>query len=155
MISKVTAPSKPRRHIVGILLTVVAVLVLSSCTPQQETAMDLVNKTRAEHGLDPLYPHNGAMEKAQEWAEHLAKQDGAVLKHSKLSDGVPGQWLKIGENVGYGGSIEIVQNAYMNSSGHRANILDPSFNFMGVGVVEREDGYVFTVQVFVKYALPT
>ncbi|MCH7789750.1 MAG: CAP domain-containing protein [Acidobacteria bacterium] len=152
--SKVRDLSKPRRRVLSILLVVIAALVLSACTPQQETAMDLVNATRAEHGLDPLYPHHGAMQKAQAWAEELASRDGHQLDHSKLSNGIAGDWLKIGENVGYGGSIEIVQNAYMKSPGHRANILDPSFNFMGVGVVERQDGFVFTVQVFVRYALP-
>ncbi len=150
MLSTISRVRSTRPRLLVLVAAVAAILVLSSCSPQQREALDLVNMTRMEHGLDPLYPHNGASEKAQAWAEHLVQKGS--LEHSKLPDGIAGDWRKIGENVGYGGSIEIVHDAYMNSPGHRANILDPAFNFVGTGVAEDPDsGRVYTVQVFVKY----
>ena len=44
-------------------------------------------------------------------------------------------WRSIGENVGVGDSVSSLHSAFMGSSGHRANILKPSYNRVGVGVV--------------------
>ena len=44
-------------------------------------------------------------------------------------------WRSVGENVGVGYSVSSLHSAFMGSSGHRANILKPSYNRVGVGVV--------------------
>ena len=52
-----------------------------------------------------------------------------------------------------GGTISQVHRAYLNSSGHRRNIMDSSFNLVGAGAVWGTcNGYrtVFTVQVFMR-----
>ena len=54
----------------------------------------------------------------------------------------------VGENIAYGqSSPEAVMNAWMNSSGHRANILNADFDKIGVGVV-RSGGRLYWVQLF-------
>lgn len=73
------------------------------------------------------------------------------LRHSELSDGVIGDWLVIGENVGYSGDIATVHQAFLESEGHRANILDPRFNWIGTGYAEGSDGRIWVSQVFVQY----
>jgi uncharacterized protein YkwD len=68
-----------------------------------------------------------------------------------LSDGAPSTWLKLGENVGYGGTIAAIHEAYLNSPGHRANIMDPTFTEIGAAAVWGDcEGQhrVFTVQEF-------
>jgi uncharacterized protein YkwD len=120
-------------------------------TPADRTAViDLVNQSRANAGLRPLRENVTLDRKADAWAQRL--RDVCDLSHSKLSDGAPSDWMKLGENVGYGGTIEQVHVAYMNSPGHRANILDPSFTSMGAAAVwgNCPDGSrrVFTVQEF-------
>lgn len=122
-----------------------------STKADRAAVIDMVNATRRAHGLSELSENYTLDLKADKWAQKL--RDECNLSHSKLSDGAPSGWRKLGENVGYGGDIGTVHNAYMNSSGHRANILDRSYNSMGAAAVwGRCQGFdmVFTVQVFMK-----
>lgn len=114
---------------------------------EQQTAFDLVNQTRSQHGRTILLEDASASDKAQAWAEHLAAKGS--LSHSNLPSGIDAGWKALGENVGYGGSIQAVHQGYMNSPGHRSNILDAGFTHMGVGVAKKGN-LVFTVQVFVR-----
>jgi uncharacterized protein YkwD len=73
-----------------------------------------------------------------------------------LADGVSPGWRKLGENIGYGPSIDAVQATYMASPPHRANILDPQFNRIGTGYATgRCPGSsatcTYTVQDFAEY----
>lgn len=123
--------------------------VLTACnTPQQEQAGALINQTRRAHGRSQLGMNLELTRKAQGWAEHLAAR--CTLQHSNLASGIGYSWRALGENVGYGGSISQVHDAYMNSPGHRANILDRRWNYMGTGVANG-CGRTFTVQVFMQY----
>lgn len=53
----------------------------------------------------------------------------------------------LGENVGMGGSVASIHQAFMNSAGHRENILDPGFNQVGIGVIVAGDT-VFVTEDF-------
>ena len=54
-----------------------------------------------------------------------------------------------GENIAYGySSAESVMNGWMNSAGHKANILKSSYTQIGVGVVENR-GTLYWVQLFI------
>ena len=90
---------------------------------------------------------SSAQAKAQAWAERLAS-DG-YLHHSNLTDGIHVRWCSLGENVGMGPTVTAVEQAYMASSGHRANILATRWNGVGVGYAKRGNT-VYTVQVFIK-----
>jgi len=58
------------------------------------------------------------------------------------------RWHTWGENVGVtGGSVADLQAAFMRSSGHRANILNPAFDNVAVGAVRR-DGILWVTVVF-------
>ena len=64
----------------------------------------------------------------------------------------PDYWMA-GENIAlYFQSAEEIVDAWMNSSGHRANILNPDFTLLAVGVCESRDyeGYYAGVQLFIK-----
>lgn len=126
-----------------------AVLLLSACFDgsEQQQGIDAMNKDRAAHGVPGAIRHDMLQRKAQAWAEHLAGQNS--LSHSKLSDGISGCWRSLGENVGFGPSIGHIQQAYMKSPAHKANILNGKFNYAAVGVAHRGD-MVFTVQVFMQ-----
>lgn len=120
--------------------------VLSSCysSPRGE-ALQLLNQDRTSRGVPALGSHGQLDAKAQAWAERLARENR--IYHSNLSSGITACWRSLGENVGYGSSVAQVQAAYMNSSPHRANILNRSFDRVGVGVAYN-GSRVFTVQVF-------
>lgn len=122
-----------------------------STDAERNEVVALVNRTRASNGLSQLSTNNTLNIKADNWAQKLRNE--CRLSHSRLADGAPDEWRKLGENVGYGGTIVQVHDAYLNSPGHRANVLDPSFNSMGAAAVWGMcDGQyrVFTVQVFMK-----
>ncbi len=154
--------SIPRHRRAGRLRTMSCVLLgafmliglTAGCESTKEDTREvirLVNQSRASAGLASLRENDALDRKADAWAAKL--RDRCALSHSQLSDGAPDEWLKLGENVGFGGTIAQVHEAYLNSPGHRANIMDPSFNSMGGAAVYGTcDGQrrVFTVQVFMK-----
>lgn len=136
----------------GLLILPLVGASCESTTIERNQVIRLVNQSRAEQGLPALTENVKLDMKADAWAKHL--RDVCDLSHSHLSDGAPDEWMKLGENVGYGGTIDQVHTAYLNSPGHRANIMDPAFTQMGAAAVwgDCPDGShrVFTVQEFMK-----
>jgi uncharacterized protein YkwD len=136
-------------RVMGALAPATVMLLAVACTPEQMAAIDLANSTRREAGLPGLVPSPALIDKAQAWADELARR--GVLSHSTLTDGVPDGWVKLGENVGRGPSIEAVHAGFLGSPAHRTNLVDASFNWIGTGVATAGDGTVFVVQVFGHY----
>ena len=56
-------------------------------------------------------------------------------------------WSLIGENVGVGGGVKSLHNAFMNSPGHAANVLHLLFRYVGIGV-RRYDGRMWVTVIF-------
>lgn len=139
----------PHRARAGIAVVVIAAtFALAGCmSTQQQTAFQLVQDSRSHAGIHGLSHDSVAQDKAQAWAERLASKN--TLAHSNLSSGMDGGWSLITENVGYGSSIEAVHRQFMDSSSHRANILDRRMTHLGVGVAQGH-GRTFVVQVFVR-----
>jgi uncharacterized protein YkwD len=109
----------------------------------------MINASRAQNGRAPVEFHGDLWFKAQAWADHLSNQQR--LSHSNLPDGLGHlPWRKLGENVGVGGSLGSIHNAFMGSSGHRANILDSAFNYSAVGVTRDSFGRYWVVQEFMR-----
>lgn len=140
-------PTNAHRRRVGLAVAaVLCVLTLAACfSSNQQRTLSALNKDRRTYGLRSLPAQSTLQRKAQAWANRLASENR--LYHSTLTSGVPSCWRGLGENVGYGSSVEAVQAAYMRSSGHRANILASKWDWVGVGVA-RNGSRVFTVQVF-------
>ena len=131
------------------LLLAAAAVVLSACSPQQVDSFQRINYDRTDNGLVGLSINNTLMAKAQAWADYLASV--GTLRHSQLTESVDAGWWMLGENVGHGPSVEAIEAAFMRSPGHRANILNPEFNWAGTGVAVSGNGTVYLVQVFAKY----
>ncbi len=154
------AERKPRRRarrfgLVAVCLAIaVSAGVLTGCESLEAERLQViqeVNASRAAAGI-PAVKENVTLDiKADKWAQKM--RNACKIWHSKLSDGAPDNWRKLGENVGRGGSIDQVHVAYMESPGHKANVLDPAFNQMGAAAVWGDCGgfrTVFTVHVFMK-----
>lgn len=139
------SPTIVRRTRVAIALMVTALVLTACLSPEQDEALRHLNGDRSAHGRAPVEAVDQLNAKAQSWAEHLARANG--LSHSSLADGVSACWRGLGENVGYASSLPAVEEGFMASAGHRANILNPSFDRVGVGVA-RNGSRVFVVQVF-------
>ncbi|MEZ5321431.1 MAG: CAP domain-containing protein [Microthrixaceae bacterium] len=148
-------PSRNRRRLLPLiaaaLLLVLVGVGCESTRQDHDLVLQLVNQSRAQAGLPTLRSNVMLDVKADRWAQRL--RDSCSLSHSRLADGAPSNWRKLGENVGDGGDIAQVHQAYLNAPGHRANIMDPLYTSMGAAAVWGDcDGQhrVFTVQVFMK-----
>ena len=140
------SPAKRRQLAVATLLCAMALLTGCLRSTQSQVPSEL-NADRSAHKLRTLPTQADAQRKAQAWAEKLAREN--TLYHSKLPDGIGVKWCSLGENVGYGPSVPAIEDAYMASAGHRANILSTKWNGAGVGYATNGKR-VFTVQVFIK-----
>lgn len=146
------------RKVLGVLGVIMATLVMSALTtacettaPDRAAVIDSINATRSENGLPALRENTTLNVKADAWASRL--RDDCRIYHSNLADGAPSEWRKLGENVGRGGSNDQIHAAYLNSPGHRANIVDSSYNQVGAGAVWGDCNgarTLFTVQVFMR-----
>jgi len=117
---------------------------------------ELTNLERAAAGVAPLFLSPELTQAAQHYAEVLARGDcfghacGAQADlRSRVERGGYTDWTRIGENIAAGQrSPEEVMAAWMASPGHRANILNPAFREIGLGVVNRGRFGLYWVQIF-------
>ncbi len=115
--------------------------------------VELVNAERAKAGLSPLSLHNGAADAALVRAQELKRSfshtrpDGSNCNTALDQAGI--SYRGYGENIAYGQrSAEEVMQGWMNSSGHRANILNRSFTSIGVGHYKDSSGTDYWCQLF-------
>jgi uncharacterized YkwD family protein len=116
--------------------------------------VNLVNAERSKQGLKPLTINATLTKSAQAKAQDM--HDKKYFDHNSPTYGSPFDQMKqfgykysyAGENIAMGQKTpQEVMNSWMNSSGHRANILSPNFTEIGVGYVK--DGN-YWVQQFGK-----
>lgn len=117
----------------------------SSALSQFESqVVELTNQERAKNGLQPLQVDNELSAVAREKSRDMAVN--GYFDHNSPTHGSPFDMMKsygityntAGENIAQGQRTpQEVVNAWMNSSGHRANILNGNFTHIGVGFVEQ------------------
>jgi len=129
-------------------IAVAAALLLGACTSGDEDhAVDLVNNARRANGRAALATNVSLTITAQAWSQHMAETQKLVHR-TRLSEGAPVGWRKLGENIAYASSVDGIQTAFMNSAGHKANILDPAFNNVGIGITRDANGRYWETQEF-------
>lgn len=113
-----------------------ATQVASEATPSsaESEVLRLVNVERAKENLQPLTFDSCLYGKAKAWSGTMSSTGD--FKHQDLGDiskDCPGNGT-LGENIAAGQSTpEEVVEAWMQSPGHRANILNANFTKLGVG----------------------
>ena len=139
---------------VVITLTALAGLPLLSGTAHADAASDEagfvahINATRAARGLPALAVDSRLTSLARSWSSTMAGQDR--LHHNpNLTSQAPTTWQKLGENVGLGGNVDSIANAFVNSPDHYRNIVDGAFNSVGIGVVW-SGGRLWVTEVFMQ-----
>ena len=108
-----------------------------------------INASRGAKGLAPLSVDGGLRSHARHHTQDMI--DAGKIYHStsaELQAAAGSGWSRLGENVGRGGSVGSLHNAFMNSSGHRANILG-DYNYVGIGT-GTSDGVLYVTVVFMK-----
>ncbi|KUN04692.1 hypothetical protein AQI95_19335 [Streptomyces yokosukanensis] len=105
--------------------------------------LQLVNAERAKVGCRPLTLNSELTKAAQAHSADMASHRN--MSHTGSDGSSPGeritaagyQWSAYGENVAYGyATADQVMTGWMNSPGHRANILNCSFKEIGVGLAQ-------------------
>lgn len=125
----------------------------SSVSAFETEVIRLVNEIRVQNGLKPLTANWELSRVARYKSQDMV--DNRYFSHTSPTYGTPFQMIKAfglsyrtaGENIAYGQRTpQAVVNAWMNSSGHRANILNSSYTQIGVGYVA--NGHYWT-QMFI------
>lgn len=124
-----------------------------SVTAYENEVIRLVNVERSKQGLKSLDSDWQLSRVARYKSQDM--RDNGYFSHTSPTYGSPFEMMKsfgisyrtAGENIAKGQKTpKAVVNAWMNSSGHRANILNSSFTKIGVGYVK--DGNYWT-QMFI------
>ncbi|MDP4153788.1 MAG: SafA/ExsA family spore coat assembly protein [Bacillota bacterium] len=125
----------------------------------ESQVFDLVNKERAKYGLTP-YKMNWELSRVA----RLKSQDMInkhYFSHTSPTYGSPFKMMEsfglhfsaAAENIAMGQrTAQEVMNAWMNSPGHRANILSRSCTQIGIGAAKSSNGTLYWTQMFMKPA---
>lgn len=126
----------------------------SQLTADEQEVFDLINAKRVANGLSTLKIDDELQNVARIKAKDMV--DNNYFSHNSPIYGSPFDMIKnfgiryktAGENIAGNSSNSGAVNAWMNSEGHRANILNSSFNYTGVGVVKSPKYGKVYVQMF-------
>jgi uncharacterized protein YkwD len=129
--------------------------VASAAVSQSElnSAVTLIlnqtNEARAQAGLAPLRLNSDINTVAQNWSQAMS-DNGSMTHNPNYSRQIPAGWYGAAENVAYGYSVERVTAAWMNSEGHRRNILG-NYTDIGIGFYKDSSGTTWFTQNFARY----
>ena len=121
----------------------------------EQEVFKLINQQRANNGLSALKMDSEVQRVARIKAQDMVNNN--YFSHTSPTYGSPFDMLKsfkvsyrtAGENIAGNSSNSGAVNAWMNSPGHRANILNSSFNYTGIGVVTGSKYGKIYVQMFI------
>ena len=127
----------------------------SSLTADELEVFNLINQQRKNNGLSELKVDNEVQRVAKIKAQDMVNKN--YFSHTSPTYGSPFDMLKsfrvsyktAGENIAGNSSNSAAVNAWMNSSGHKANILNSSYNYTGIGVVSSQKYGKIYVQMFI------
>lgn len=123
----------------------------------EHQVIQLVNQEREKNGLNPLRPNWQLSRVARHKSQDM--RDKHYFSHTSPTYGGPFDMIKAynisysyaGENIAMGQTTAWqVMQGWMNSSGHRQNILNPNFTEIGVGYAEGGTGKYYWTQMFIK-----
>ena len=127
----------------------------SNMNSDEKEVFDLINKQRTNNGLAALKNDSEVQRVARIKAQDMV--DNNYFSHTSPTYGSPFDMLKsfkisyktAGENIAGNSSNSSAVTAWMNSSGHKANILNSNFNYTGIGVVSSQKYGKMYVQLFI------
>jgi uncharacterized protein YkwD len=118
-----------------------------------------INNFRRSHGLPALSIHTNLVNKARDWAGHMASGGcgtggGGVpnICHSNLANGIHVSWARLGENVGMVApktNVSGMEHGFESSPPHAENMLNREINYVGVGVAY-VGNYMYVAEEFMK-----
>ncbi|HHT83927.1 MAG: SafA/ExsA family spore coat assembly protein [Christensenellales bacterium] len=125
----------------------------------EDEVVRLTNLERTKRGLQPLSVNWEVARVARIKSQDMINNH--YFSHNSPVYGSPFKMLEsyglrfsaAAENIAYGQrSAQEVVNTWMNSAGHRANILSANVTQIGVGVAKKSNGTLYFTQIFIKPA---
>lgn len=121
----------------------------------EQLLLDLINAERAKAGLPALAPDAKLMEIARLKVKDMV--DNNYFSHQSPTYGSPFDMMRqfgisfrsAGENIAGNSTEEAAVKAWMNSEGHRKNILNGNFNYTGIGIYNSPKYGKIFVQMFI------
>lgn len=129
----------------------------NSLASYEQQVFTLVNKERANRGLQ-LLTYNTEVARCARFKSQDMINKG-YFSHTSPTYGSPFKMMENfgirfsagGENIAYGQrTAQEVMNSWMNSAGHKANILSAAYTQIGVGVAKASNGTLYWTQMFIK-----
>lgn len=123
--------------------------------------LEMVNDRRRQYGLPAIAWSSDAARIARLHSQNMAAfnffshegRDGKRVSERADAGGLR-KWHALGENIaynrGYGAPLESAVQSWMNSAGHRENILSNRWEQSGVGIALTADGTYYFTEVFLK-----
>ncbi|MEA4894133.1 MAG: SafA/ExsA family spore coat assembly protein [Oscillospiraceae bacterium] len=124
----------------------------------EQKVIDLVNQQRSYNGLPALKANWEVSRVARYKSQDMINKH--YFDHQSPTYGSPFNMMEnfgirfsaAGENIAYGQRTpQEVMNNWMNSPGHKSNILSATYNQIGVGVAKAANGTFYWTQMFIKY----
>lgn len=127
----------------------------SGLTADEQKAVNLLNADRAAKGLPALKVNPKLVVLARDYAQDMIKRN--FFSHYNPEGQSPFDRMSrygigyryAGENLAINSSVAEAEKAFMNSPGHRANILNSNYTEVGIGV-KYQGSSVYVVQEFIK-----
>ena len=129
---------------------------INGFSKEQVEVLNLVNKERKANGLKPLTLNKELSNVANIKSRDMIEK--GYFDHTSPTYGSPFDMMKkfnisyntAGENIAMGQKTPSeVMNSWMNSSGHRANILNSTYTELGVGIQKDSSGTIYWTQMFI------
>lgn len=126
----------------------------------EQQCLEAVNLQRTSRGLLPLELSADLLLIARYYSRRMAEEgffshidpEGRSVRHRVNEAGI--RWRVLGENLatsqGYINPVAVSVRGWMESPGHRKNILDASYNSTAIGVWISENGTVYFTEIFLK-----
>lgn len=126
----------------------------SAASSPEQQLLSLLNRERTQRGLRALQSDSTLISVARLKSNDMVSRN--YFSHTSPTYGSPAQMLTrynvrystFGENIAKAGDATRIHSMWMNSAGHRANILNPKFTHVGIGTAMNGAGYAAT-QIFI------
>jgi len=139
------------------LLSAPSTFAQTDASPAEQTLLQLANQSRAQHNLPPLRWDSSLARAAHAHLQWVIRSPGELLHQypgepDLVTRGANAgaRFGTISENIaGHGDTPASLQQIWMTTPVHRANLLDPNLNVVGIAVVN-DQGLLFAVEDFAR-----
>ena len=146
----------PRRATKAVVLTLAAATLIaplaaapaSAANSGEKELRTYINDARDKRGARELGMRSFLVRAARRHSRWMA-DTGQLVHSTDLASYVGNRdWNLLGENIGYGPSMDVLHDAFMDSPPHRKNELNRRYRHVGVGMALGDDGRIWVTVLF-------